>query len=119
MAFLRKIPENPIIMEHFKGGAGHIENYPILTPDEMYGKGLVCAFMKLQPGCEVGRHRHDGDCEVFFFLSGKGSYLLDGEMVPVEAGDVAFVDDGEEHFLRNDGDEVLEYLALVLYTAQK
>ena len=31
MAFLRKIPENPIIMEHFKGGAGHIENYPIRT----------------------------------------------------------------------------------------
>ena len=56
---------------------------------------------------------------MFYFLSGKGSYLLDGEMVPVEAGDVAFVDDGEEHFLRNDGDEVLEYLALVLYTAQK
>lgn len=116
MAFLRKIPENPDILEHFKDGAGHIEKFPILTPDEMHGAGRVCAIMKLQPGCEVGRHRHEGDCEVFYFLSGKGSYLLGDELVPVEAGDIAFVDDGEEHFLRNDGDEVLEYLALVLYT---
>lgn len=116
MAFLRKIPKEPIITEHFKDGAGHIENFPILTPDEMYGKGRVCSFMKLQPGCEVGRHKHEGDCEVYFILSGKGSYQLGDEVFPVEAGDIAFVDDGEEHALLNDSDEVMEFLALVLYT---
>lgn len=115
MAFLRKLPAEPVLLEHFRGGAGCIEKYNILSPEELYQKGRVCAIMRLQPGSEVGLHRHEGDCEVFYFISGTGSYLLDGKMVPVGPGDIAYVDNGEEHFLRNDGDEVLEYLALVVY----
>ena len=82
----------------------------------MYGKGRVCALMRLSPGHEVGRHRHEGDGEVFYILSGHGRYLLEGELVDVEAGDVLFVDDGEEHYMVNSGTEDLEYFAVVLFS---
>lgn len=82
----------------------------------MYGKGRVCAIMALEPGHEVGRHRHTGDGEVYYILSGVGKYLLDGELVGVEKGDVLFVDDGEEHYLVNTGEDKLELLAVVLFS---
>lgn len=116
MSFKRKIQPEPTILEHFKGGEGCVQKFDLLRPDEMYGKGRVCSIMRLDPGHEVGRHRHEGDCEVFYILSGKGRYLLDGELVDTEAGDILFVDDGEEHYLVNTGKDVLEYLAIVLFT---
>ena len=36
------------------------------------------------------------------------------ETMTVDAGTVTFTGDGETHFLRNDGDTPLEFLALVL-----
>ena len=116
MAFKRKIQAEPTLLENFKGGAGCVQKFDILRADEMYGKGRVCALMRLDPGHEVGRHRHEGDGEVFYILSGKGRYLLDGELVDVEQGDVLFVDDGEEHYLVNTGEGQLRYLAIVLFS---
>ena len=117
MAFKRRLPEQPVVKENFWGGAGEMELFPILDgPDEMYHKGRVCALTRLKPGCEVGRHRHNGDGEVYYILSGHGKYLLDGELVDVVPGDVLFCDDGEEHQMINDSDENLEFFAVVLYS---
>ena len=63
MAFIRKLPDVPERLEHLKGGAGHLERYAILSPEEMLGAGTVCARMVLQPGCEVGEHTHHGNYE--------------------------------------------------------
>ena len=115
MAFKRRLPETPIILEHFQGGAGCVEKWDILRADEMYGKGRVCALMALAPGHEVGRHRHEGDGEVFYILSGSGKYLLNGELVEVVPGDILFCEDGEEHQVVNDTDADLTLLAIVLY----
>jgi len=108
------VPER---LEHLKGGAGHLERYAILSPEEMLGAGTVCARMVLQPGCEVGDHTHHGNYEVYYFLSGHGTYRSNGETTTVDAGTVTFTGDGESHFLRNDGDTPLEFLALVLNRA--
>ena len=116
MTFKRKLPSEPTMLVNFKGGKGEIEKFDILSADEMFGKGRVCSVMTLNQGCEIGRHRHEGDCEVFLILSGTGKYLLDGELVDVEPGDVLFVDDGEEHYMVCDGMEPLCYVALVLYS---
>ena len=114
MAFIRKLPDTPERLEHLKGGAGHLERYALLSPEEMLGAGTVCARMVLQPGCEVGEHTHHGNYEVYYFLSGRGVYRSNGETTTVDAGTVTFTGDGESHFLRNDGDMPLEFLALVL-----
>lgn len=47
-------------------------------------------------GDRVPLHRHDVD-EVVTVLEGEGAYHLDGETVPVDAGDVVFIPAGVEH----------------------
>lgn len=39
MAFIRKLPDVPERLEHLKGGAGHLDRYAILSPEEMLGAG--------------------------------------------------------------------------------
>ena len=84
-------------------------------PDEMYGKGRVFSHLILSPGCEVGWHIHHGDGETYYILRGTGEYNDNGTPVTVCPGDIAIVDDGEGHSLKNTGTEPLEAIALVLY----
>lgn len=113
----RAIPEKPEILDHFQGGKGHLEAYPILNSiEEMQGKGRVFKHMVLQPGCEVGSHVHTGDCETVYVLKGTAHCKVDGQMREIGPGMVHFIADGEEHYMINDGDEPLEFIALVLYT---
>jgi mannose-6-phosphate isomerase-like protein (cupin superfamily) len=113
----RSIPEKPEILDHFQGGKGHLEAYPILNGvEEMQGKGRVFKHMVLQPGCEVGSHVHSGDCETVYVLKGSAHCKVNGEMMEIGPGMVHFIADGEEHYMINDGNEPLEFIALVLYT---
>lgn len=68
----------------------------------------------LEPGACVGFHVHTGECESYYILSGHGEYDDDGTIVPVEAGDVTFTPDGHGHGIRNTGDEMLEFIALIV-----
>lgn len=52
MAFIRKLPDTPERLEHLKGGAGHLERYALLSPEEMLGAGTVCARMVLRPAAK-------------------------------------------------------------------
>ena len=40
MAFIRKLPDTPERLEHLKGGAGYLERYALLSPEEMLGVGV-------------------------------------------------------------------------------
>ena len=64
----------------------------------------------------IGEHTHVGDNEIFYFLKGTGTYNDNGTYVKVGPGDTAICNDGELHGLVNDGDEPLEYIALILYS---
>jgi uncharacterized RmlC-like cupin family protein len=59
----------------------------------------------LKPGVSIGEHRHEHDEEYYYFLSGRGTMMLDGTRCQVEAGDLAAVFPGGTHGLVNDGDE--------------
>ena len=83
--------------------------------DEMYGKGRVFNHLFLEPGCEIGWHVHHGDGETYYILKGQGEYSDNGTVTTLGPGDVAFVDDGEGHSLKNVGQEPLEAIALILY----
>jgi len=117
MAFLRKIPEEPQLMENFQGGKGCLEAYSILNDaEEMKQKGRVFKHMVLKQGCEIGSHIHHGDCETVYVLKGHGKVRLNGELVDIGPGMVHFVDDGDEHYMINEDPEPMEFIALVLYT---
>lgn len=70
------------------------------------------------PATPWGKHRHNGDFEVFFILKGQGLYDDNGSQTTVKAGDVTVCRQGEEHALRNDGPDDLEMIALILFSGK-
>ena len=68
----------------------------------------------LEPGACVGFHEHHGEAESYYILSGYGEYDDDGVLYPVEAGDLTYTPDGHGHGIRNTGEEMLEFIALII-----
>ena len=116
MSFIRKITDEPVRTEHMRCGAGYILAKPILTSnEEMYNKGRVFQHTIIDPGCEIGLHKHEGEGETYYLIKGSGVYYRGDEKVRVQAGDITFCDDGESHGFFNDTDEPVEMIALILF----
>lgn len=80
---------------------------------------------ELAPGVSEGSHTHGGDHkpgspdyderpleEIYCFLQGSGVMWIDGEDVPVMAGDAVMVPPGVDHGFRNTGTEPLRLILL-------
>jgi len=112
----RKKEDAIVEFKCLRGGNGDTEMHKILNgAEEMYGKGRMFNFMRLDVNHSIGEHAHQGDNEIFYFLSGVGEYNDNGTIVTVHPGDVAVCNDGETHSLKNIGDTPLEFIALILY----
>ena len=98
------------------GGAGYVEMASLISGnEELNNKGRVYSRITIQPGNEFGYHEHHGESEIYYILSGTGLLSDNGNLVQVEAGDVAFTPDGHGHSIKNNGTEPLEIMALVLF----
>ena len=72
------------------------------------------ALARLKPGEEVELHKHEGECEYYYIISGSGVYNDDGNIVDVVPGAVTFTPSGSSHGIKNTGDEMLEFIALII-----
>ena len=114
---IRKKEDQAIEFRCIRGGNGETEQHKICeSVEELYGKGRLFNHMILAPGNSIGEHVHEGDNEIFYFLSGTGEYNDNGTTVQVKPGDTAVCNDGETHSLVNTGDIPLEFIALILYS---
>lgn len=114
---IRHANEQTVEFKCIRGGNGETEMHKLLNGEaEMSGKGRMFNLMTLAPGRSIGEHRHSGDSETFYFLSGHGVYTDNGDPVEVSPGDVALCRDGESHALVNNTKEPLTFIALILYT---
>ncbi|MFP4381953.1 MAG: cupin domain-containing protein [Candidatus Sumerlaeia bacterium] len=50
-------------------------------------------------------HVHGDDCEAFVILQGKAQMELDGELIPLQTGDIMVIEPGEDHHLISDKNE--------------
>lgn len=114
---IRKSAEKPQERHEHKFGAdGFITVRSLInTEDELNGKGRVFAHTTVLPGSGIGYHVHDGDTEIYYVYSGKGTYNDNGVVTTVEAGDVTFTPSGAGHGVTCIGDEPLELIALIIY----
>ena len=114
---IRKAQDQKVEYRCIRGGKGETEMHLIAeSVDELYGKGRLFNRMIIQPGNSIGEHKHEGDNEIFYFLSGTGTYNDNGTIVEVGPGDVTVCNDGELHGLKNTGDVPLEFIALILFS---
>ena len=66
---------------------------------------------ELPPGASEGSHVHEGEDnleEFYYFISGQGVMWMDGEEIPVTAGDAVMAPPGIDHGFRCTGDETLK-----------
>ena len=77
-------------------------------------KVRLYSLIQVKPGEEVDFHMHVGESETFFFLSGKGIYNDNGTKVDIAPGMVTFTPSGQGHSVKNTGDEMLTFIALIV-----
>ena len=89
------------------GGAGATTAYPFFAD----APGLSFFFRKrvLHKGAGIGMHQHDKD-EVYYVVSGKGRYIVDGTIRDVGPGDAMLTRTGSTHSLMQDGEDDLVIL---------
>ena len=91
----------------------------VKIPGKVFGGALVGAtggdfsFQSFAPGTETGfLHTHKTHEELYFFLSGKGEFQVDGEMFPITEGSVVRVAPNGKRSIRNNGTEPLVMLCV-------
>lgn len=75
--------------------------------------GSELSFQMFQPGTETGfLHTHKSHEELYFFLSGKGEFQVDGKVFPVTEGSVVRVAPNGKRSVRNNGKSPLIMLCV-------
>ena len=94
-------------LAHFKGGEGELLAHMNVDADNKILFGC------LAPGHTVGEHRHDTSSEIIFITAGAGYAICDGEKEILVPGVAHYCPKGSTHKLVNEGQENLEFLAVV------
>lgn len=91
----------------------------VKIPGKVFGGAALGAtggdfsFQVFQPGTETGfLHTHKQHEELYFFLSGKGEFQVDGQVIPVEEGCVVRVAPDGRRSVRNNGTAPLVMLCV-------
>ncbi len=74
---------------------------------------LLVGLNAFEPGQEHRLHTHAGMDKVYHVLEGAGLFLLEGEDLPMAAGEMLVAPEGVPHGIRNTGTERLLVLAIL------
>jgi mannose-6-phosphate isomerase-like protein (cupin superfamily) len=102
------------IRERMRDGDGEVEIQHLFKGDEITGKARLLAKVQLKKNCSIGLHRHDEEEEVYYILSGRGVVTDDGKEYQVGPGDAVLTGGGGSHSIRNNEDEPLDFVAVIL-----
>ena len=102
------------IGERMRGGDGQVEIMHLFKREELGGKARLLAKVQLQKNCSIGLHPHNEEEEVYYILSGNGMVTDDGKEYAVAPGDAVLTGGGASHSIRNNEDEPLEFVAVIL-----
>ncbi len=110
---IRKDEMKSSIRPRMRGGNGEVILTALMDAEQMAHTRLFST-LTLEQGCSIGEHDHVDETEYYWILSGEGIVTeADGEHV-VQAGDLVVTGGGESHAIRNDREETLTLLALII-----
>ena len=102
------------VRERMRDGVGTVEVLHVFRSRELKGKTRLFARLRLPAGSSIGFHRHEGEEEIFYILSGTGEVSEGGPLSAVGPGDAALTGGGGGHSISNTGTAPLEILAVIL-----
>ena len=102
-------------MAHFlSSDAYSFEEHPLfqhVTIAKLAGKEqqapVGISMLELEPGAEIPVHTHDENIDSIYVMSGQAEIYADGKWREVSEGDYCFVPAGQEHGVKNPGDQKL------------
>ena len=74
---------------------------------------LLVGLNAFEPGQEHALHAHAGMDKLYHVLEGSGLFLLEGEEIPMRAGQMLVAPEDVPHGIRNTGDDRLLVLAVL------
>ena len=95
------------------GGEVVKDNETYVLTDNKTLKNLVVSSTHLKPGQETRGHKHSGQEEVYYFISGTGMIQIDEDRYTVGPGDVFLIEDGAFHKVFNRSDSAPLYFVCV------
>ena len=97
----------PTVLPRFQGGEKQLDARMFVDENNKILRG------RLEPGASIGLHTHETSSEMIYILRGTGRVLYDGAEQAVRAGVCHYCPRGHAHSLINDGDQDLEFFAVV------
>lgn len=93
---------------------GNFQLAHIFNEDDRPKNMNILAVLTIEPGEICGLHKHEGESDTYYVVSGSGLYTdSDGHQEMLYAGDAAWAYDGESHGIENKGDIPLVMLAVI------
>lgn len=90
---------------------GHVDWWTLFSADRTATNSLTVGIAEVPVGAPRPPRGHTHQqAEVYYFLSGVGEVVVDGEVTPVAAGDAVFIAGNVEHMAVNTGNEPLRLL---------
>mgnify|MGYP001220584749 CR=1 FL=1 len=83
-----------------------------VVKDNPFGNTLVLSSTLLHSGKQTTGHKHEGQEEVYFFVSGSGTMQLDETHIDVTEGDVVPIHDGVFHKVFNNTPKDLYFVCV-------
>ena len=100
--------------ENVRGGEGTLTFHDFLLAEESFGAGKLFSRTVIPSCCSIGEHRHEGEFEVYYVLSGAVEVLEGDAWLALNRYDTHVCAHGESHAVRNSGAETAEVLMLIL-----
>ncbi len=101
------------VRERMRDGQGHA-NLSLIDPGVLPPNCRLIGMISLEPGCSIGSHTHQGECEMFFVSEGNPKGIDEGKEIRLSVGDVFITCSGETHSLINDTDGVCTVFAAII-----
>ena len=88
------------------------DNETYVLKDNKTLNNLVVSSTELHGLQSTRGHRHEGQEEVYYFVSGTGEMELDNEKFSVQGGDVVLIKDGVFHRVHNTSNTKLYFVCV-------
>ena len=90
-----------------------VESFQLLNPENSKSERVTITKVIVQSGAEQPRHTHETSEQIWIAVKGKGMLLLaDDKEQLFEPGDVVRFADGDVHGLKNESQDVFEYISV-------
>ena len=103
--YIKKGSHGEVLKHNMRGGDGVVSLYPAAQGEQLPAS---CRLFS-----RIGLHRHEGEAEMFYVLSGHPTLTDDGAEYTAQPGDCIVTRSGHSHAVRNNGGEPVELLACI------